>query len=243
MEELINKIMKNGYWKVIIRPVEFKENRMANKDQCEEIINKSKLSLRGWDYPHIDHRERIFRMGTDSVASLCDWKEREYYEYWQFYQNGQFVHYFSMREDSELDEKEKERARQDLRFSDNPKAQINRFLSIINALYSITEIYLFAVNLAKNTDYGNEIEIIIELGNVKERMLFFWGEYRMLSGAYICKYEPIVLRSTMKTNELISNATDFALDMAIGLYKEFNWKNPNKDVFVGDQQKLIQRRF
>jgi len=134
-------------------------------------VERSKIVFRGWDYPHIDHREGIVRSGPDNVASFCNWPDGGHYEFWKFYLNGQFVHYFSMIEDYRMDEKEKERARNSFPFSRN--SNIDKFLSIINALYSITEIHFFASNLAKNANFGEQTEIVIELGGVEGRALFF----------------------------------------------------------------------
>lgn len=243
MEELINKIKQKGYWKVIIRSTEFVERRIPNKDEAAKIVQESKIVFRGWDYPHIDHREGIVRSGPDSVSSFCDWTEGGHFEFWKLYLNGQFIHYFSMIEDYRMSEEEKERARESFS-SSRLDGQVDRFFSIINALYSITEIHFFAANLAKLASFGKETEIIIELGNVKDRVLFFWGEpFRFLSQAYICRYQPIVEKRVVNTGNLISNPGRFALDFAIDIFKEFNWKNVNKNVFIEDQKKLIEGRL
>ena len=243
MTNLIDKIIGTGYWKVIIRPVEFNERRIANKDTATKIIEESKIVFRGWDYPHIDHREGIVRSGPDSVSSFCDWPEGGYFEFWKLYLNGQFVHYFSMREDYEMSEKEKQRVKNSFHFSKLDKNN-QRFLSIINALYTITEIYFFATNLAKSANFGKETEIIIELGNVEGRILFFWGEsFRHLFQVYTCRYQPIKEERIIQTEELIKNPAELALDFTMDIFKEFNWKDASKNVFVGDQKKLIERRF
>ena len=117
IDNLINKIKENGYWKVIIRPIDFEEKRITDKDTAAKIAENSKIVFRGWDYPHIDHNEGIVRSGPDSVSSFCDWPEGGYFEFWKLYLNGQFVHYFSMREDYGMSEDDKERARKSFTFS------------------------------------------------------------------------------------------------------------------------------
>ncbi|MFA6193257.1 MAG: hypothetical protein WC726_00105 [Parcubacteria group bacterium] len=243
MDSIINKIKETGYWKVIIRPVEFDEKRIADKDTAAKIVEDSKIAFRGWDYPHIDRQEGIVRSGSDSVSSFCDWSEGGHFEFWKLYLNGQFVHYFSIVEDYKISEKQKQQIRDSFHFSKLDKDN-QRFLSIINALYTVTEIYFFAANLAKSSNFGKEIEIIIELDNVDGRALFFWGEpFRHLFQAYICRYQPIEEKRIVQTEELIKNPAELALDFTMDIFKEFNWKDVNKDVFVGDQKKLIERRF
>ncbi|MFA5158477.1 MAG: hypothetical protein WC451_04825 [Patescibacteria group bacterium] len=242
MEKLIDKIKKRGYWKIIIRPIEFKADRISDKEKAEKTIESSKLSFRGWDYPHIDRDEKIFPSGPDSVSSFCDWPEGQHFEFWKLYLNGQFVHYFSMPEDYSMDEQEKEKARRSLHFSGQEKN--DSFFSIINALYSITEIHFFAANLAKLVDFGEKVEILVELGGVKGRVLFFWGDpFRYLSQTYPCHYEPIIQPKIVDTKELISNPGNLALDFFINILKEFTWKGANKEVFIGDQKKLIEHSY
>ncbi len=243
MENLINKIKETGYWKVIVRPVEFDEKRILDKDTAAKIAEDSKIVFRGWDYPHIDRQERIVRSGPDSVSSFCDWPEGGHFEFWKLYLNGQFVHYFSMIEDYEMSEEQKQKAINSFPFSKLDKNN-QRFLSIINALYTITEIYFFAAKLAKSANFGKETEIIVELGNVEGRTLFFWGEsFRHLFQANTCRYQPIEEKRIFQTEELIKNPAELALDFTMDIFKEFNWKDASKDVFTGDQKKLIERRF
>jgi hypothetical protein len=242
MEKLINKIKKNGYWKVIIRPVDFKEDRITDKDTASKIIEDSQIVFRGWDYPHVDSSKGIIRSGPDSVASFCDWKDGGQFEFWKLYLNGQFVHYFSMKEDYRIDEEDKSNILKSFSFS-KPDQKIDIFFSIINVLYTITEIFFFAANLAKLADYKKETEINIEIGNVKGRALFFWGQpFRFLSNIYTCEYEPINEKRIVSTEDLISNTAELALDLTISILKEFNWKKANKNIFREDQIKLIEKR-
>ena len=243
MQNLINKIREKGYWKVIIRPVNFEEKLIPNKESAPKIIEDNKISLRGWDYPHIDAREGIIRSGTDSVSSFCDWQDGGHFEFWKLYLNGQFVHYFSMVEDYKMSAEALEKARGSFNFSSLDQDK-DRFFSIINALYSVTEIFLFAANLAKAANFGEETEIIVELDNVEDRTLFFWGEsFRNLFKAYTCRYQPIEEKMIVKTSELIERPTEIALDFTMNIFREFNWNDANKEVFIGDQKKLLERRF
>lgn len=243
MDELINKIKQKGYWKVIIRPVDYEEKRVANKDIAAEIVENNKIVLRGWDYPHIDHDDGVVRSGPDSVSSFCDWSEGGHFELWKFYLNGQFVHYFSMVEDYHLSPEERQRISDSFHFSE-PSESNQDFLSIINAIFTITEIFLFAANLAKSAKFGEQTEIIVELGDVESRTLFFWGEpFRHLFQAYTCKYQPIEEKRIIQTEDLIKNTADLALDFAMDIFKEFNWKDANKSVFIGDQKKFLEKRY
>lgn len=243
MDNLIDKIKGRGYWKMIIRPVDFQDKRIADKDTAAKIVEASKIAFRGWDYPHIDPGDGIVRSGPDSISSFCDWPEGGHFEFWKFYLNGQFVHYFSMSEDYGMSEDDKSEAKALFKLARSDQ-QGDKFLSIINTLYKITEMFFFAANLAKAANFGKEIEIVVEMGNVEGRTLLFWGQsFRYLSQAYTCKYQPIKEECVIQKGILITQAADLALDFTMDVFKEFNWKDANKNVFIGDQKRLIEHRL
>lgn len=239
MKKLIDKIKQTGYWKVIIRPAVFENSRLSNLEACKTIIQSCKVSLRGWDYPHID-KKGITISGNDNIESYCDWPDGDFFEYWRFYQSGQFIHYFSIREDYQIDEEEiKKIQRRNLTKS-------NKFLSIISTLYSVTEIFVFAQGLAIKDILGDTIEISIELGNSEGRELFFWGNFsRHLDRKYICTFrdENLMIKRIIQKEELIANYDKLALDACLEIFKKFNWTQVPRQVFDEDQRKFLQRRL
>jgi len=240
MNELIKKIQsRGGYWKIIIRPTTYKKDLIPSLDKCKEIIEQSRVSLRGWDYPHIDP-SGIKIAGDNSVHSFCDWEEGPMFEYWRFYQTGQFVHYFSMREDSRISEEKRNEIRQEFGSRAN---NINKFLSILSTIYSITEIFEFASRLVSKFDNSDSFEIIIELHDVKNRMLFFWDTFRFLFQPYICEYDPVLIKKNLTKGEIISKSPEIALDVAIDIFKRFNWAEVNRQIFIEDQKKFLERRL
>lgn len=239
IKELLEKIQSYGYWKVIIRPNKHDENLISTINECKELIENNKLDLRGWDYPHIDS-SGIKVASDNSIHSYCDWPDGPMYEYWRFYQTGQFVHYFSMREDLRMSDLKKKQ------FQDEFGNKIEKFLSIISTLYSVTEIYKFASQLFLGNEKVEGVEIIIELHGVDNRMLTFWDSFgRYLSRPYICEFPDGVLSvSKIITRDILSdNYEDLALDATIEIFNKFNWTNVSKQVFKEDQKKLLERRF
>lgn len=238
MEEILTKIKQYGYWKIIIRPTNYKGDLVPSTDDCKELIKQSVVSLRGWNYPYIDPAG-IKISGDNNIHSYCDWPEGQKYEYWRFYQTGQFVHYFAMREDLKITPEKI------IEFKDEYDTKNDKFLSILSTLYSVTEIFEFAARLFSNMD-TESIEIIIELHGVKNRLLVFWDTFgRSLSRAYSCDYPEgiIKINKTMAKDSLISNSNDLSLDTTIEIFKKFNWEGANKSIFIEDQKKLLERRL
>lgn len=236
--QLITKIKSKGYWKVIIRPNTYNAKLIPSLEECKELIKKSRLQLRGWDYPHIDVGG-ITYASDSSIHSYCDWPEGPMFEYWRFYQTGQFVHYYSMREDVRMKDSKKTELQSEY------GVKVEKFLDIISTVYSVTEIYKFAANLYENLKLDG-VQIVIELHGVDNRMLIFWDNFgRFLFQPYICEYPSgfMVVDKTTKRDLLIKNYSDIALDAAIEIFNKFNWVNIDKKIFYEDQKKLLERRF
>ena len=96
MSELLEKIRSRSYWKVIIRPATFVENRVPHRSALLPILEKNSVELKGWSFPHIDSFLKLDE-GSDWIGQGISWDS--IVELWRFYQSGQFVHYFGMPED------------------------------------------------------------------------------------------------------------------------------------------------
>jgi len=239
MKELLSKIKSKGYWKVIIRPTVYNEQLISSLQDCKELIRSSKVSLRGWDYPHIDPRG-INAASTYSVHSICDWPEGPAFEYWRFYQTGQFIHLFAMREDLRITEEQKQN------FQDEFSVKNDKFLSILSTLYSVTEIFEFSARLFSKIENVKDVEINIELHGVNNRLLIFWDSFsRWLNRPYICNFsdDTITIKKIFNKDDVIKNSSDLALDFTMKIFHAFNWDSVNKEIFIEDQKKLLERRL
>ncbi|MDD5083341.1 MAG: hypothetical protein PHT88_00190 [Candidatus Moranbacteria bacterium] len=240
-DKLLAKIKSRGHWKVVIRPTEYSENLIPSLEDCKRLIEESSVSLRGWDYPYIDRHGNVGNASANSVHSMCDWDDMSFFEYWRFYKTGQFVHYFSMREDWEIDENKKVEIQRNLR------TKSDKFLGILSTLYSITEIFEFGSRLFTKLELVKGVEIIIELHGVNGRTLFFWDSFmRILYKDYTCVYTDDLAKIslTIPREDLIRNSTDLALRESIKLFREaFNWSGANEGIFREDQKKLLERRL
>ena len=93
---ILSKIRSRGHWRVVIRPVTFQEDRIAEFADLFTIIERHSVRLRVWEYPHVDRSDPPLR-GADWVGQEYD-REDEM-EVWRFDQSGLFVHYFPIRGD------------------------------------------------------------------------------------------------------------------------------------------------
>ena len=92
---LADEIRSRGYWSIVIHPTTYDVKR-ADLSELETIVNRTRVQLRGWDYPHFGERDAIKRR-MRSITSSTDWQY--YREIWRLYQSGQFVYVIGIHED------------------------------------------------------------------------------------------------------------------------------------------------
>ncbi len=244
-EDIKKTIKQKGYWRVVIRPTQsfYKVDRF-NISELAKIIEDNQVRLRGWYYPYIN-RDDIKIIEQNTISNECNFKG--YIEYWEFMTSGQFAHILSMKEDYIIDEQKANEIKSDFVFNKNKAQDVNKFFETVSAVYRFTEIYLFASNLAQLKEYEdvNEFEILIELNDVKDRLLFTWDWGRNLWSPYICNFDngKISFSETYKKDDLIAKFDFYSLEKAIKTFQFFGWENPSEQVLRGDQKKLLERRL
>lgn len=226
--EVLTTIRQRGYWRVLIRPTAFKSDLVPTLRELEENVRGSVVQIRGWDYPHWsgDPPVRI----DDSIEGSVDWEDHK--EYWRAYQSGQFVHYFAMREDWL---RENQPIRQ---MGIHPKTVLGYEM----AIYSFTEIFLFAGRWTARLGLGPEVLVEIALLELAGRTLYTFNPNRVPFGPYrqaatasfhhSQKYQP---------SELIGDAPEHALTPLRRLFEQFRWDTTEENLREV-QQKLLKER-
>jgi hypothetical protein len=57
------QVRSRGRWEVTIRPAGFAPTRVSFSD-LEDVVRTAAVKLRGWAFPHVDHRAQVAR-GVD----------------------------------------------------------------------------------------------------------------------------------------------------------------------------------
>ena len=237
--KLPTPVLENPHWRVNFRPSEYKEDLIPTLSKCYDTIEKNKLSLRGWDYPHLDtEREQ----GNNWVASWSSFMGHN--EYWRFYQSGQFIHLFSVKESTEGDYKKKLRndMKSHYRIHKIDWDSVPGFFSIINFIYNVTEIYEFAARLCQSEIYTGKINIQIDIKGIKNFVLTAPLE-RLWIRYYAASQDILSRNHEIETEQLISASKDISLDALVWFFERFGWFEPPKSVIRQDQENLIKGRF
>ena len=236
-------VLKAPYWRVNFRPKLYNDELIPSLGKCYEIIEKTKLSLRGWDYPHLSKRETQRGQGAKWVASWSDFMGHN--EYWRLYQSGQFLHLFSVREAAEPEWRKKieSEMRSQLSYMDNVEwDKIPGFISIINFNYQITEIYEFAARLCEAQIYTGKVNIVIELKGIKEFVLAApWD--RAWHSYYAASEDILTLSKDYESDILIATSRDVSLKTIVWFFERFGWLSPSLDVIRHDQENFLKGKF
>ncbi len=216
----LSKIRERGYWRVVNRPTSFDERHIPEFSELFRIVERNVVRLRGWDYPHIDHKSQPER-GKDWVGQEFQWEDE--LEVWRLYQSGQFIHYFAIAEEW--------RDESSLR----PPGQgwaWGRHMYYLSTVYSFVEIYEFAARLALSPAGGGIMHVEIELGNLKGRRLIpesihypLGGEYRITLPTWNHVWEGAQTELIASPRELAALATRelfarFGLDLGLDIIKK-----------------------
>lgn len=237
----LKKIKLRGHWIINIQPNDVIEERIISVTKCEDIVKQSSIHLRGWDYPHFpthNIENQAIYAANDRTEAWIDWEM--YKEIWRFYKNGHFIHYAALREDWTEEGTWK--------ITNDPWSNIKpgKILAIVNNIYTITEIFLFAKNLMETDLYEAGISIELTLVNTDGRVLQTMDPMR---APLLMEYKTMINDITLP-KKLYPNKEAFlkqfmrdSLNLCVELCYQFNWKNPPIEVIKEDQKKLIERRI
>jgi hypothetical protein len=221
--EIGQKIRGRGYWRFILRPVGFDRDRVSYGD-IENLVHRSVVRFRGWDFPHIDKAGLIY--GSDYVGSETDWAH--HVETWRFYSSGLFVHLSGMN----LDWTDQSWIGRPTGLPDGP------VLGVTDAIWTVTQATELAARLAVTPAGDEQMVIVTEIGGIDGRELFvdesrrapFHQEYRARIPSYVHE-------QTVRRDELAAHPDEIARRAILEVFQRFGWR-PNREMIREVQTEL-----
>ncbi len=238
--ELPVPVLSMPHWRVTIRPEHYEANLIPTLGECFGLVERNRVRLRGWDYPHISHSSSGRGQGGNWVASWDIF--RGHIEHWRMYQSGQFLHLFAVREASDPQWREtlESYSRFHICRPDLDWTKVPGYISLINLLLTVTEIFEFAARLAESGLYAGQVSVQIGLIGIDGFLLTtdpdrMWSEY--------CAASEDTLENTWTTesSSLVSASAQHSLAAASWFYERFGWFSPSVAVLKKDQEKFLQR--
>jgi|GEM_PF-4051180 len=230
-QEVKKEIEKQGNIKIIFEPAFY--NNLIQKTELFGILNKSKVSLRGWDFPHIPNTDQDYTKRPYSIFNGVEFYtfRDKFEEVFRFYQSGQFVGKFTLYED----------VLSEVRGREINPGQYMDFLSLI---YRTTEICLFIKNLVEIIDVnGGKLTIEINKTNGRELESIFSPNIFPFEAGYVCRMDSIIITKDFSKEEIIDNFAEIGREFIKNIFVDFNWTNFSEEMIKTHQENLLNRRI
>jgi hypothetical protein len=223
---LLERIQTLGHWRVVFRPLVPLSNRLTFRE-CADAVEQNRVSLRGWDFPHVSHRQDDqggSERGDGYLENWCDWYL--FLEFWRMYRSGQFLSYNAVHGDSEVD-----------------LAQGSvRWLNVVDTIYTVSEFVEFAHRLACTGLYRDGYLLDISLRNTDRRRLDA-GRGRMpFMDNQSSNADMIQIERRVDLDAVEAGAMETSLSVLIELFDAFGWK-PDPNQIRADQEAFYRREF
>lgn len=232
IEDVKKKIDSIGNMKVIFEPTVYKENRVQKKD-LQGVLEKTQVSLRGWSFPHIpredrDDGKRPYSIGN-GVEFYTSWQDMV--EAFRFYQSGQFLAKFALREDT-------------LGEAYGKKIEAGKYLDFLSLIYKITEIVSFIKNLIDSTDIEGG-RLTIEFHKIKDRVLepIFSQNIFSFNAGYICRMDEISITREFDREKISNDFLEIGREFIKAVFDDFNWRNYSDQMIQTHQENLLNHRI
>lgn len=234
------------YWTVLFRPESYISQRIDSLTDCFKLVDKARVQLRGWDFPHLGYREDD-RSGTVRGSNwIGSWVNfMGSIEYWQLFQSGQFVHFAAVREATESQWRTKLQQQtmshlRHIRFADWDV--VPGYISLVNLVYVITEYFEFAARICQAGVYQGNIEIAIGLHGAEGYLLTTEWD-RMWTQHCPASSNELIKSWQVSSDALLVGSAAHSLKAISWLCECFGWMSPNVEALRNDQQKLLTGRL
>lgn len=222
---LIDRIRAIGHWRVVFRPARPLHQQLSFAE-CEQVVERNRVTLRGWDFPHISRRKDDgagYGREDGFAENWCDWIHSV--EFWRMYRSGQFVSYRSLEQDL-----------------DGTQTEDQRYLDVRDAIYSVSEFIEFAHRIAKDGLYRDGYEAEVSLVNTKGRFLQVGPGRMPFLDPRRTNLDTISLKTEVTPSQIHESAPATSLPLIIELFSNFGWDPASAQIGI-DQEKFYRREF
>jgi hypothetical protein len=232
---LLERIKSKGYWRINFQPKKLLEAK-SSLAECRDVIERSALSLRGWEYPFIPRKQNEQQGGSaggEFYEAWVDWWN--HLEYWRSYRSHQFLHYLALREDwfAESDWM-KELAK---------TIAPGQVIGTGGAIWQITEIFEFLSRLGRSGYYPSGALVSLTLENTEGRQLWVDDPQRMpffdekKTGA-----KRIQLTREVLPSDFATEGIEIARSVIIEFFDHFGWDQISLENIRLQQEQMLTGR-
>ncbi len=224
-------ITQKGHWRISIRPADYVPERIEYSNLAS-IIDRSRVSLRGWDLPPHVRTSETFH-GDNWIGGESDSTPRP--QAWRFHRSGQFVLLRAIWSDHI------EQVEEAFRFSRQyPPAKAGLVLPVGDTLFTLTEAFEFASRLAMTEAGSDPMVLEFDIRRLQDRILWVDDPNRSgMDNQYRFNAAEISRQRSIPRSVLVGEAWNLAVDAALDIYSRFGWNPPRQ--LVEGQQAILRR--
>ena len=235
--ELQEFIKGRPHWRIRFKPVDPQKD--VELLQLEDIVTQNRVQLRGWDYPHCSRYSDEWERTSAYVGCQSTFETET--EYWRMYLSHQFIHLIVVREAIDSSWRDQLSRNFHINHRGEDLTQVQGYISIVNWLYYVSEIFEFAARLATASFYTGEIQIEANVTGVRNFALTTDDPGRHLNDVYMSKGNDASFSYKGQTTDLITSSRELALNETAKLFFQFNWRKPALEVLRKDQAELYAK--
>lgn len=228
MRKINEKLKKYdmGNISIIIQPDIDLSGEISSTKQLRGRIDRSKISQRGWDFPHVQNNRNngdLYNI-SNGFASFTDWSR--HVESFCVFRNGLFIWKSGFWEDSQSTEMKNE-----------------NLLSFTSIIFLLLECILFCNRFYDHGAVKPNIKLDISLDKCLDRLLVSLDSQVMMGNEYRCGVDSIDdIDVTFNVVESIANPKLYSGILAKRLFEFFNYDIDDK-ILEYTQQKFLEKRI
>jgi hypothetical protein len=226
-EGLLEKIRAVGHWRINYRPVGRRAEPLSLV-RCRDVIQKSSVSIRGWDFPHVSHRNDDTGGFANVGNYIEDWTNWSgFLEFSRLYRSTQFLSYVALHEDTNRTD------------YGNPSVPI---LDALSTVYSVTEFVEFLFRLCSHGLYESGVFLSIELRNTRGRYLHSGRNRIPFFDRFSTEAEVISVERNLTRFDLSDDQRRLAAGIALEVFDHFGW-SPAQEQILTDIDRFYRREW
>lgn len=236
--QIVDEIRSAPHWRVEIRPTRYRDDLIADLGQAVRLLERTQVRLRGWSYPHLSRDETKRSLTSHSLRAWEDFAE--HLEYLEFFQSGQFVHLFAIRERRREAWSQQLRVQYEGMLVRDGAPEPHGFIDIGNFVWTMTEVFEFTARLCEAGLYGDAVSVSVGLRSI-EGFALTTGPERAWYGHYVATSEQLERARSWTPSDLIVRRSEIAIDESVWFFQRFGWLEPNIRALREQQAELLQR--
>ena len=204
--ELLRKIWSGPYWRIWIRPTEFKRARFKDVEQCRQFILSSEVRVEGW-FAYPSFSAETIELSNESISGEIEHSGNTLRraERWNLFRSGQFVHNRGFDEIAQLGDR----------------------IHVLEILDTVTAAFEFASRMADVGVFSPKAAVTFEMHGVAGRSLTWpkdlLGDTDAVGRNCWCQEESVTVERRVSPDELRAQTREIAFEVALEIYTKFGW--------------------